>query len=125
MAQYWLRLQDIIILLSEINIVNEELMKISDNIHAWEDIAYFLLSDKPIETDMERTQNFQNSNINFVHEEVTVHKYSNDMKVIFWCVGMLMRFCLELLNEKITYFLCILLYIRPSVSSMYKTVSVL
>lgn len=81
MAQYWLRLQDLILLLSEINIVNEELMKLADSIHCWEDTAYVILGDSPIENDSERTKKFQNFKIDFFPAEVSVHKYFNDMKV--------------------------------------------
>lgn len=76
-------MQDLILLLSEINIVNEELMKFSDNVQCWEDTAYVLLGDSPIETDSERTTKFQNFKIDFFAADVSVHKYSNEMKVNF------------------------------------------
>lgn len=68
-------------MLSEINNVNEELMKFSDTIHCWEDTAYVILGDSPIESDSERTKKFQNYKIDFFAADVSVHKYSSEMKV--------------------------------------------
>lgn len=83
LAQHWLRLQDLILLLSEINVVNEELMKFADSIQSWEDIAYVLLGDNQIESDAERTKRFQNFKIDFFAADVSVLKYSSEMKVNF------------------------------------------
>ncbi len=73
-------------MLSEINLVNEELMKFADTIHCWEDTAYVILGDNQIETDSEITQKFQNFKIDFFSAEVSVLKYSNDIKVNFFFV---------------------------------------
>lgn len=56
-------------------------MKLADTIHCWEDTAYVLLGDSPIDNDSERTKKFENSRINFYAAEVSILKYSNDMKV--------------------------------------------
>lgn len=56
-------------------------MKFSDNMQCWEDTAYVLLGDNPIETDSERAKRFQNLKIDFFAAEVSVHKYSNEMQV--------------------------------------------
>lgn len=81
LAQHWLRLQDLILLLSEINVVNEELMKFADTIQCWEDTAYVLLGDSQIENDSERTKKYQNFKIDFFAADVSVLKYSSEMKV--------------------------------------------
>lgn len=57
-------------------------MKFADTIQCWEDIAYTILGDSPIESDAERGTKFQNFKIDFFSAEVSVHKYSDDMKVI-------------------------------------------
>ncbi|XP_037028228.1 cilia- and flagella-associated protein 206 [Bradysia coprophila] len=91
LAQHWLRLQDLILLLSEINLVNEELMKFADTVQSWEDTAYLLLGDSQIESDSERTKQFQNFKIDFFSADVSVLKYSSEMKIennglCTWCL---------------------------------------
>ncbi|KAJ6640303.1 Cilia- and flagella-associated protein 206 [Pseudolycoriella hygida] len=91
LAQFWLRIQDLILLLSEINIVNEELMKLADCLHCWEDTAYIILGDAPVVNDAERMKTFQNYKIDFFVPEVSVHKYSSEMKIenngkCTWCL---------------------------------------
>lgn len=58
-------------------------MKFTDTINCWEDTAYVLLGDCPIENDSERSKKFQNYKIDFYAADVSVHKYSSDMKVNF------------------------------------------
>lgn len=56
-------------------------MKFADTIQSWEDIAYVLLGDSQIESDSERAKKFQNSKIDFFATDVSVLKYSSEMKV--------------------------------------------
>lgn len=58
-------------------------MRLADSVYSWEDTAYVILGDNPIESDSERSKKFENLKIDFFAAEVSVHKYSSEMKVNF------------------------------------------
>lgn len=67
--------------MSEVNLVNETLMQLSHEVHAWEDMAYALLGDNHIESDATREQRIQSTKINAIDENVKVAEYVKNMKV--------------------------------------------
>lgn len=56
LAQCWHRLQNQLYILTEINVVNERLMQLTDDVAPWENLAFDLLADSPIASDAERQQ---------------------------------------------------------------------
>lgn len=77
----WLRLQNQIYILSEINIVNERMMHYADEVEQWEDVAFTMLGDIIIETDEQRLINGDSSKIISVADTITVIPYSTKLKV--------------------------------------------
>lgn len=83
----WLRLQDHVYILSEINVVNENLMQSSDEFTEWEDLAFAILGDVAVENDVERSKRLNAGSDRSIqsieNSSVTILKYSESMKVHF------------------------------------------